>query len=55
MAKDKKQSLSEEIAVSIRNKIYSGELLAGTHLVEQDIAKEYGVSRGPVREALKEL
>lgn len=55
MAKDKKQSLSEDIAVSIRNKIYNGELLAGTHLVEQDIASEYGVSRGPVREALKEL
>lgn len=55
MTKDRKQSLSEDIAVSIRNKIYSGELLPGTHLVEQEIAKQYGVSRGPVREALKEL
>lgn len=55
MTKDRKQNLSGEIAVSIRNKIYSGELQAGTHLIEQEIAKEYGVSRGPVREALKEL
>lgn len=55
MTKDKKQNLSGEIALSIRNKIYSGELKAGTHLIEQEIAREYGVSRGPVREALKEL
>ena len=55
MTEVRKQSRSEEIVVSIRNKIFSGELMPGTRLIEQDIAREFGTSRGPVREALKEL
>lgn len=55
MAKVRKQSRSEEVAMSIRGKIFSGELVAGMRLIEQDIAKEFGMSRGPVREALQEL
>ncbi|MDO5337842.1 MAG: GntR family transcriptional regulator [Eubacteriales bacterium] len=55
MAKVRKQSRSEEIAMNIREKIFSGELVAGMRLIEQDIAKEFGMSRGPVREALQEL
>lgn len=55
MKKTEKQNLAEEVAVSIRGRIFKGELQAGTRLIEQDIAKEYQISRGPVREALKEL
>lgn len=39
----------------IRNAILSGELAPGTALVEQDLAAQLGVSKTPVREALKTL
>lgn len=55
MTKTGRQNRAEEVAVSIREQIFKGELKAGMRLIEQDIAKEYGMSRGPVREALKEL
>lgn len=55
MADVRKQSRSEEIVASIRSKILGGELVPGTRLIEQDIAREFGMSRGPVREALKKL
>ncbi|MDO5426005.1 MAG: GntR family transcriptional regulator [Eubacteriales bacterium] len=55
MKKTEKQSRAEEVTVSIRERIYNGQLPAGTRLIEQEIAKEFGVSRGPVREALQEL
>ena len=55
MTKTVKQNRAEEVAVSIREQIFNGELKAGMRLIEQEIAREYGMSRGPVREALKEL
>lgn len=55
MADVRKQNRSEEIVTSIRNRIFNGDLLPGTRLIEQDIAGEFNMSRGPVREALKEL
>jgi DNA-binding GntR family transcriptional regulator len=39
----------------IRNAILSGELAPGTALVEQELAAQLGVSKTPVREALKTL
>ena len=47
----KGQSLSDEIAVYVLRKVFSGELLQGTRLVEADIAKDFDVSNIPVREA----
>ena len=35
--------------------ILAGEYAAGDRLIEMHIAKEYGTSQGPVREALREL
>lgn len=55
MTKTGRQSRAEEVASSIREQIFNGELKAGMRLIEQEIAGEYGMSRGPVREALKEL
>jgi GntR family transcriptional regulator, gluconate operon transcriptional repressor len=48
-------SLGEQIARDLRLRIVSRSLLAGTSLVEGSLAVEYDVSRGPVREALREL
>lgn len=39
----------------MRSEILAGELRPGTKLVERVLAERYGTSRGPVREALREL
>lgn len=53
MANDR--PLAEVLADILRDKIVQGDMLPGTKLVEAEIAKLYGVSRGPVREALRYL
>lgn len=58
-----RQSRSDEADVSrrrsvvdrLRSAIISGELTAGERLVEDSIAEQFGVSRVPVREALRQL
>ncbi len=49
------RTLRESVADEIRMKIINGELVPGARIVEQDLASEFGVSRGPVREALRQL
>jgi GntR family transcriptional regulator, gluconate operon transcriptional repressor len=49
------QPIWEVVLQRIRTAILGGELSAGTKLVEADLAEMFGVSRGPVREALREL
>lgn len=39
----------------LRDAIVSGSIGPGTRLVEEDLAQQLGVSRGPVRDALREL
>ena len=48
-------STGDSIAVALRDEILAGRLVAGERLVEEAIAKRYGVSRVPVREALGRL
>jgi DNA-binding GntR family transcriptional regulator len=47
--------IADVLADILRTKIVNGELLPGERLVEAELAKLYGVSRGPVREALRVL
>lgn len=47
--------LWEVVADRIRNQIIAGELRPGSRLVETDLATRFGTSRGPIREALREL
>lgn len=47
--------LAEDVADRIREEILSGGFAQGERLVEARIAQQLGVSRGPVREALKLL
>ncbi len=49
------RTLRENVADEIRMKILSGELASGARIVEQELASEFGISRGPVREALRQL
>jgi DNA-binding GntR family transcriptional regulator len=47
--------LWEIVAATIRERILSGELAPGTKLVETEYAEQFGTSRGPIREAIREL
>jgi len=40
---------------SIKSDIISGQLAQGTKIVESDLALKYGISRGPLREAIHRL
>lgn len=51
----KRQSLPETLAESLRERILNGEFKEGASLIQEDLAQQYGVSRMPVREALKIL
>lgn len=46
---------TEELRLQIADEITSGRLPPGTALEEVEIAKRYGVSRTPVREAIRDL
>lgn len=48
-------SSGDAIARALRAEILAGRLSAGERLVEESLAKRYGVSRIPVREALARL
>ena len=50
-----RRGLTEQVADSIRQAIFSGAFELGDHLNEADIAERLQVSRGPVREALMQL
>ncbi|MET0529783.1 MAG: GntR family transcriptional regulator [Microvirga sp.] len=49
------QTRAERLAAEIAEDILSGKLSPGTRLDEQGLALRYGVSRTPVREALRQL
>lgn len=47
--------LRQDILLGLRSGILNGEIPPGTRLLEIPLATELGVSRGPVREALRQL
>jgi DNA-binding GntR family transcriptional regulator len=48
-------SLPEQIATQLSERIVAGAYAPGQRIMEQAVAAEFGVSRGPVREALRIL
>jgi len=48
-------SISEDIFNKLRESIVVGDIPCGSKLSEPALAKEYGISRGPLREALSRL
>lgn len=50
-----KKSLSNRVYRELKQKILQNQLLPGDKLIEMEIANELGVSRTPVREALRKL
>jgi DNA-binding GntR family transcriptional regulator len=51
----RRMSLHEELADKVRELIVNGELPGGTKVPERELCEAFGVSRTPLREALKVL
>lgn len=49
------QTLRENVVDAIREKILKRELEPGVRIIEKELSEELGVSRGPIREALRQL
>jgi DNA-binding GntR family transcriptional regulator len=49
------QALVDELAATIQARVLSGAIATGTRLRQESLAAEFGVSRTPVREALRKL
>jgi DNA-binding GntR family transcriptional regulator len=54
-ALDERRALVDKLAAQLQALVLSGELPAGTRLRQQALAEQFGVSRTPVREALRQL
>lgn len=51
----RQKSLVELAVVELQQLIYSGKYLAGEHLLEEQLSEQLGISRSPLREALRIL
>lgn len=51
----KKLTIADRTYVQIRKAIVEGHIKAGSKISEPELAKEYGISRGPLREAIGRL
>ena len=49
------KTLAESVADAIRGKIMENRFTPGKRIVEQELADEFQTSRGPIREALRQL
>ncbi len=49
------QNLSDEIYNLLKSQILNGKLAGGEKIPEESLAKEFGVSRTPIREAVRRL
>ena len=49
------KTLSEQVFHTLKEAIITGELAQGGKITEDDLAKKYGISRGPLREAIRKL
>lgn len=49
------KTLSEQVFNKLKDAIIAGELEQGSKITEDGLAKKYGISRGPLREAIRRL
>lgn len=50
-----RRTLSEKVFQTLKEDIVSGNLEQGSKITEDELAKQYGISRGPLREAIRRL
>ncbi|WP_299877688.1 GntR family transcriptional regulator [uncultured Cocleimonas sp.] len=50
-----RQTLSEQVYNDLKEAIIAGDIAQGAKITEDELAKKYGISRGPLREALRRL
>jgi len=55
MTATEQHGLVDRLAATIQSRVLSGEIPTGTRLRQETLAAEFGVSRTPVREALRQL
>ena len=51
----KPSTLADDVFDQIRNAIVKGELAPGSKINEPQLSRQYGISRGPLREAIRRL
>ena len=51
----KRSTLSERVFHTLKEAIVAGELPQGSKVTEDELATQYGISRGPLREAIRRL
>ncbi len=54
-AAEDRRTLVDMLAATLQARMLSGELVSGTRLRQEALADEFGVSRTPIREALRKL
>jgi DNA-binding GntR family transcriptional regulator len=52
---DERRALVDKLAATLQARVLSGALPSGTRLRQEALAEEFGVSRTPIREALRKL
>lgn len=50
-----RSTFREQISIRLREAIINGTLEPGSQVIESKLASQFGVSRGPLREAIREL
>ena len=53
--KNKKDSLAEEVLIKIQEAVISGDLRPNQRLTEMQMSRKFGMSRTPIREAIRRL
>lgn len=49
------KTIWEEVALDLKNRILTGDIKQGERIKETEIAQQFGISRGPIREAFRQL
>ncbi len=51
----KRQTTAEQVAIELRSRIIAGDIAEGEQLLQEQLASDLGVSRIPLREAMRQL
>ncbi|MEV7188858.1 GntR family transcriptional regulator [Kitasatospora sp. NPDC093102] len=55
MSETLRRGLAGQLVGALRERVLTGEIPSGTRINEVEIARELGISRGPLREAIRQL